>query len=94
MAQRIGREIEELRNKLNMNQSDFGALFGKTPMSVSRWERGINAVPARTLLALGLLACKMGMNAWRYWDLAGLSQEVARTMLGHDHAHVAAAGRR
>jgi transcriptional regulator with XRE-family HTH domain len=82
MAQMIHSDIEKLRNKLNMNQSEFGALFGKTPMAVSRWERGVNMVPAHTLFALGLLARKIGLDGWGYWGLAGLTRKDAQTMLG------------
>lgn len=55
MAQGIGQQIEKLRNKMVMSQTDFGKLFRVTPMSVSRWEHDVNLPESRELLKLGLL---------------------------------------
>jgi transcriptional regulator with XRE-family HTH domain len=38
--------VLSLRQKLNLNQSEFGAKLGVTAMSVSRWEAGTNEPPA------------------------------------------------
>ncbi len=35
------REVYELREALNLNQAQFGQLFGVHPMTVSKWERGL-----------------------------------------------------
>ena len=67
---------------MGLNQAEFGRLLGVTAMSVSRWERNANPVPSRTLLALGLLARKAGMDGWSFWELAGLTRKDARHALG------------
>ena len=82
MAQGIGTQIEGLRYKLGLNQTDFGKLFSTTPMSVSRWERDVNQPEARDLLKLGLLASEAGMYGWCFWQHAGLTRAEARAMLG------------
>ena len=82
MAQMIGPEIEKLRNKMGLNQAEFGRLLGLTAMVVSRWERGVNRVPSRTLLALGLLKREAGMGGWTFWEPAGLTRAGARHALG------------
>jgi transcriptional regulator with XRE-family HTH domain len=82
MAQMIGPEIEKLRNKMGLNQAEFGRLLGLTAMVVCRWERGVNRVPSRTLLALGLLKREAGMDGWSFWELAGLTRKDAQAMLG------------
>jgi transcriptional regulator with XRE-family HTH domain len=82
MAQMIGPEIEKLRNKMGLNQAEFGRLLGAGAMSISRYERNANPVPSRTLLALGLLARKAGMEGWGFWELAGLTRAGARHALG------------
>jgi DNA-binding transcriptional regulator YiaG len=38
-VQTIGSDIEKIRIKMGVNQSEFRALFRMTAMSVSRWER-------------------------------------------------------
>lgn len=93
MAQ-LGQQIEKLRYKLGMSQTDLGKLLGTTAMSVSRWERDVNLPESRELLALGLLARKAGMYGWCFWQEAGLSRADARAALGRDHARAAVAGRR
>jgi DNA-binding XRE family transcriptional regulator len=94
MAHTIGPEIEKLRNKMWLNQARFGRLLGVTAMAISRWERNINPVPSRTLLALGLLARKAGKDGWSFWGLAGVTRADARTMLELTQARAASAGRR
>ncbi len=93
MAQNIGRNIEDLRNQMAMNQSDFGKMFKTSAMSISRWERNENLPGAHDLLQLGLLAQKVGTNGWMYWQLAGLARTDARAMLDGAPARAAAAGR-
>jgi transcriptional regulator with XRE-family HTH domain len=91
MAQ-FGQQIEKLRYKLGMNQTDFGELFGRTAMSVSRWERGTNLPSSRELIRLGLLAEEAGSNGWQFLELGGLKQADARAML-FAQARTVAAGR-
>jgi hypothetical protein len=94
MAQGIGSEIEKLRNTIWLNQAGFGRLLGVTAMAVSRWKRGVNAVPSRALLALGLLARKAEMDGWAFWELGGLTRAGARAMVRRTPARPAAASRR
>lgn len=86
----VGREIEKLRNKIDLSQARFADLLGTTAMSISRYERGLHPVPSRALLALGLLARKAGMNGWSFWELAGLTRADARTMLEQRRVRAAA----
>jgi transcriptional regulator with XRE-family HTH domain len=77
----IGGKIEKLRLQLGMSQTDLGRLLKTSAMSVSRWERGVNAPSSRELLRLGLLAKRAGVDGWEFWNLAGISKECAREML-------------
>jgi transcriptional regulator with XRE-family HTH domain len=77
----VGQQIEALRNKLGLNQTEFGKLFTKTAMSVSRWERDENLPSSRELIRLGLLAEEAGVNGWQFLGLGGLTQADARAML-------------
>jgi len=90
MAQNIGRDILKLRMKVDLGQKNFGALIGTTAMNVSRYERDQHPVPGRTLLALGLLARKAGLDGWGYWELAGLTRADARSMLEQRRVRAAA----
>lgn len=38
-GQKIGMRIKKIRTRLNMNQTEFGGLFGVTQEAVSSWER-------------------------------------------------------
>ncbi len=42
-----GLEVRQIRNKLMLNQTQFGKLVGAHIITVSLWERGINKVPAK-----------------------------------------------
>jgi transcriptional regulator with XRE-family HTH domain len=94
MVQGIGRDILNLRNKIDLSQKNFGALIGTTAMNVSRYERDQHPVPGRTLLALGLLAKQAGLKGWLYWELAGLTRADARAALAPAQARAAAGSRR
>ena len=88
----IGQQVEEVRSKLGLNQSDFGKLFRTSAMSVSRWERSINLPSSRELIRLGLLAKESQLNGWLFWRLAGLAPNDARVLLSQEKTR-AAAGR-
>ncbi len=93
MATTIGQQIERLRLKYAMSQTDFAKKFRTSAMSVSRWERGVNEPEAHDLLRLGLMAKQVGMDGWMFWNEAGLTRDHARTALAGDKAHAATAGR-
>jgi DNA-binding transcriptional regulator YiaG len=65
-VQTIGSDIEKIRIKMGVNQSEFRALFRMTAMSVSRWERQVNPTSSRELINLGLLARKVGVDVWSF----------------------------
>ncbi len=82
MTSKIGPQIERLRVKLAVSQTEFGKRFHTTAMSVSRWEHSANPPDARCLLQLGLMAKQQHMDGWMFWNQAGLKKEDARAMLG------------
>ncbi len=93
MATKISQQIERLRLKLAMSQTDFAKNFRTSAMTISRWERGQNPPDASCLLKLGLMAKQQQMDGWMFWTEAGLTREQALTALGRDKAQAAAAGR-
>jgi hypothetical protein len=46
-------------------------------MTVSRWERDVNRPEGKALLTLGKLAKHHGMDAFKFWEAAGLSRADA-----------------
>ena len=83
MAVNVGKQIEEIRRKMSMNQTDFAKLFKVSAMTISRWERGGNPPGARELLILGRLANKAGCSGWHFWQLAGITRaECERALDG------------
>jgi DNA-binding transcriptional regulator YiaG len=77
----LGGKIEKIRLQLGMSQTDLGRLLKTSAMSVSRWERGVNPPSSRELLKLGLVAKRVGVDGWEFWNLAGVTKECAREML-------------
>ena len=64
-------DIHSLRKqRLGLNQAQFGALFGVHPMTVSKWERGV-LYPTEYQLAL-----------MREFEEAAKSKEVHDTLKG------------
>ena len=43
-----GPTIRAIRSGLGQTQEDFAAEIGVSPITVSRWERGVSAIPATT----------------------------------------------
>ncbi len=73
------RQIERFRRTLKLTQSEFSKRLGASPMSVSRWERGILDVPADVYIKLGNLAGDP--LCWYFWGRAGLrSEDVMRVL--------------
>ena len=93
MATKVGQQIEKLRIKLNMSQTNFGQLLRTTAMTVSRWERGVNLPDAHDLFKLGLMAKQVAIDGWMFWNEASLTRDHALTALARDKAQAAAAGR-
>ena len=73
------RQIERFRRTLKLTQAELGKRLGASPMSVSRWERGILEVPANVYIMLGNLAGDP--LCWYFWGRAGLrSEDVMRVL--------------
>jgi len=83
MAVNMRKQIEQIRHKMSMNQTQFAKLFEVSAMTVSRWERGGNPPGARELLILGRLANSVGANGWHFWERAGITRtECERALNG------------
>lgn len=65
-------KIEELRRFLGLTQAGLAERLKVSPMSVSRWERGVQEPSAQVFIHLGNLAS--GIEKWFFWELAGLQQ--------------------
>ncbi len=55
-----------------MSQSALAERLKVSPMSVSRWERGVQEPSAQVFIQLGNLSS--GTEKWYFWELAGLQQ--------------------
>ena len=73
------RKIADFRARLKLSQSELGKRLGTSAMAVSRWERGIQKVPANIYIQLGNLAGDP--LCWYFWECAGLrTADVTRVM--------------
>jgi transcriptional regulator with XRE-family HTH domain len=66
------RKIRQLRRRLGLNQTTFGARLRYSPMTVSRWERGTQEPTAHAYIRLGQL-CGYP-ECWGFWSRAGLQK--------------------
>jgi DNA-binding XRE family transcriptional regulator len=64
------QKIATFRHTLKLSQSEFAKRLGSSTMAVSRWERGIQKVPANIYVQLGKLAGDP--LCWYFWGCAGL----------------------
>ena len=62
--------VFELRQRLNLSQTDFGQRLHSSAMGVSRWERGNQEPNAGSYIDLGNLAG--APLCWYFWGRAGL----------------------
>jgi phage repressor protein C with HTH and peptisase S24 domain len=65
--------VLELRQRLNLTQTDFGQRVHSSAMGVSRWERGAQEPPSHSYIELGNLAGDP--KCWFFWGRAGLRPE-------------------
>lgn len=77
------RTISDLRQRLNLSQTDFGHRLNSSAISVSRWERGVSEPPSGSYIELGNLSdaalCRY------FWGRAGISHEnLLRAMRDND----------
>ncbi len=70
------RCIAELRQRMQLTQTQLAEQVGVTAMTVSRWERGLVEPTAGGYISLGNLA--EGKHAWYFWRRAGLSEAKVR----------------
>ena len=73
------KRINALRNRLHLNQTDFGRMLDCSSMAISRFERGLQKPPADCFIALGKLAGSP--SGWYFWHMAGVTIRDVRRML-------------
>src|SRR5262250_1774997 len=72
-------QIRNLRERMDISQSDLARIVSCSAMTVSRWENGQLAPTAHYYIELGKLAGKS--DCWFFWELAGLqSSDVIRLL--------------
>jgi len=64
------QKLVSFRNSLKLSQYELSRRLGASAMAVSRWERGIQEVPANIYIQLGKLAGDP--LCWYFWGCAGL----------------------
>ena len=73
--------VSELRNRLQLSQTEFGQMVHSSAMAVSRWERGAQEPPADIYIELGNIAGDP--DCWYFWGRAGLhNEDLMRVMPG------------
>ena len=76
---RWAEHVLALRKKLNLSQAEFGNRLSYSPMTVSRWERGLQKPPSDCLLQMAKLAGPR--SRWPFWRMAGINPRDVRAML-------------
>lgn len=64
---KLKKAVINLRQELNLNQTEFGEKLGVSPMAISRWESGKNDPPADCVVKMAILSG----NANTFWQLMG-----------------------
>src|ERR1700751_1100747 len=73
--------IIALRRTLKMSQGELAKRMECSAMTISRWERGLQAPTAHYYIQLGNLAGKE--DSWFFWERAGLQMaDVSRALPG------------
>ena len=67
--QAMGENIRAIRKHMQLNQTDFGRMFGVTQMTVSYWERAMAGPNAKQIM---MICYKCGVSAD---DLLGIPRE-------------------
>jgi DNA-binding transcriptional regulator YiaG len=75
---RLHEQVQSLRSRLGMNQSEFAAKFGVSAMAVSRWESGANEPPGHCLVEMA----KLAGNPNGFWYFLGVLGLTKRDMKG------------
>lgn len=76
---RWAQRVYGLRRNLNLSQAEFGERLNYSPMTVSRWERGLQKPPTECLLHMAKLAGPR--SRWQFWRIAGIRPQDLRAML-------------
>jgi DNA-binding XRE family transcriptional regulator len=76
---RWAEQVQALRKRLDLSQSEFGNRLNYSSMTVSRWERGLQKPPSECLLKMAKLAGPR--SRWPFWRMAGINPRDARAML-------------
>ena len=72
-------KIQDFRIRLKLTQSELGKRLGASAMAVSRWERGIQEVPANFYIQIGNMAGDP--LCWYFWGRSGLRmKDVLRVL--------------
>lgn len=58
--QAMGENIRAIRKHMQLNQKDFGRMFGVTQMTVSRWECAMRGPSAQQIM---MICYKCGVSA-------------------------------
>src|SRR6266404_7737913 len=67
------KNVSELRERLQLNQTAFAHRLQISAMAVSRWERGVLEPPSHSYIEIGNLAGDP--QCWYFWGRAGLHRE-------------------
>jgi transcriptional regulator with XRE-family HTH domain len=73
-------QITALRERLEINQAELARRMDCSPMTVSRWERGLLQPSAEYFIQLGNLGNKT--EAWFFWEEAGIRPSKMISALG------------
>jgi phage repressor protein C with HTH and peptisase S24 domain len=63
-------QITRLRERLKINQAELARRINCSPMTISRWERGLLQPSAEHFIHLGNLGDRS--EAWFFWEMAGI----------------------
>jgi DNA-binding transcriptional regulator YiaG len=76
--------IRALREGLRLNQVQFGKRLRCSPITISRWERGLQRPAADRLIAIGKMVGRS--TGWYFWKMAGIGKnDVKRMMRSSGH---------
>jgi transcriptional regulator with XRE-family HTH domain len=64
---KLKKAVTDLRQEMNLNQTEFGDKLGVSPMAISRWESGKNDPPADCVVKMAILSG----NANTFWQFLG-----------------------
>lgn len=72
----LGKKIVQLRQQLNMSQTEFANQLGTNQKRVSRWESGFCSIPASCLEKISHL-CHVDFSYWESEEILPDSEQIA-----------------